>query len=77
MAIFTQEDHDALLKAIGQGAKRVKYADKEVEYKSNSEMLEALRIIKADLGLDRGGRANGVFDKGLRGCDETDSEYFD
>jgi hypothetical protein len=78
MSVFTQEEHDALLKAIGQGVLRVKYADKEIEYKSNKDMLEALRMIRADLGIDQGGRAEGYYDKGLNSCgdQQQDSRFF-
>ena len=51
MATFTQAQIDALSEAIAQGAKKVKYGDKEVEYRSLKEMQEILQVMKEDLGL--------------------------
>lgn len=46
---FTTAQRDALEAAIAQGAKRVKYADKEVEYNSMEEMLSLLDRMNADI----------------------------
>lgn len=48
---YTTEQVDTLEAAIAQGAKRVQYADKTVEYRSLSEMIELLGIMKTELGL--------------------------
>lgn len=63
-------DIEALEKAIATGATRVKYADKEVEYRSLDEMLRTLKMIKDELGLNgtdpqNNGRRYGQFSKGL------------
>lgn len=51
MPVFTQEQYDALTAAIATGSKRVKYSDKEVEYRSLSEMLALLGAMAVDLGI--------------------------
>jgi len=48
---FTQQQHDTLEAAIGQGALKVEYADKRVTYRSLDEMMRILKLMKADLGL--------------------------
>jgi hypothetical protein len=48
---FTQDDLDVLNASIAQGALKVKYADKEVEYRSLKDMLELRRLMAAELGL--------------------------
>lgn len=65
---FTQQQYDALNTAIAQGAKKVKYADKEVEYNSLDEMLKLRRLMESELGI---GNANNrvirtTFKKGLK-----------
>jgi hypothetical protein len=80
MSIFTLDDVNELKKAIAQGVRKVEYADKKVEYKSNAEMFQALRMMQDDLGLipENGGRANGIFEKGLNcGDNEHDILFFD
>ena len=66
---YTQSDLDAIEKAIASGERRVRLADKEVEYRSINEMLSARAIITAELeGSARTGmlRINMKTDKGLR-----------
>lgn len=46
---FTIEQRIALEEAIAQGALRVKYADKEVEYRSLDEMLSLLELMNNQL----------------------------
>lgn len=46
---FTLEQLAALEAAIAQGAKRVKYADKEVEYPSLKDMLMLRDQMRAEL----------------------------
>jgi hypothetical protein len=48
MAI-TQEDIDALELAIASGAKKVKFSDRETEYRDLAEMKEILNRMKAAL----------------------------
>lgn len=48
---FTQDQLDALDAAIAGGTKRVKYADKEVEYPSLADMLRLRKIMQEELGL--------------------------
>lgn len=50
---FTLEQKIALEEAISQGALRVKYADKEVEYRSLSEMMALLGKMEEQLGTTR------------------------
>ena len=45
------EDLKCLEQAIAEGAKRVKYSDKEIEYRSLEEMLKIREIMKKDLGV--------------------------
>lgn len=47
--MFTIEQYNSLTAAIAQGALRVKYADKEVEYRSLKEQLGLLKLMKAQL----------------------------
>jgi hypothetical protein len=46
---WTQERYDALMDAYGQGVTRVKYSDKEVEYRSLAEMRSLLDEAEAEL----------------------------
>lgn len=48
---FTLDQVTALESAIAEGALRVKYADKEVEYRSLSDMMALLNSMKQELGL--------------------------
>jgi len=72
---FTQTQLDALDAALAEGVRRVKYQDKEVEYRSLRDML-ALREIMADClsaanladeaaSSGRSRRAIGIFSHGL------------
>lgn len=50
MAItFTSADLDALKEAYLTGAKKVKIGDREIEYRDQSEILEAIRNVTAAL----------------------------
>lgn len=51
---YTLEDLQNLEEAIAKGIKKVKYTDKEIEYRSVDEMLKVRDLIKACLGLDDG-----------------------
>lgn len=52
---YTIDDYNALKAAIAQGAVKVKYADKEVEYRSLAEMRDIKREMEIELGITRGG----------------------
>lgn len=55
---FTLSDLDALDKAIKSSRRKVKYADKEVEYRSMAEVFEARAFIVAE--LERTGQLTSV-----------------
>lgn len=67
---WTQNDLIVLEKAIASGATRVKYSDKEVEYRSLSEMMTIRDNIRTELGLNgtnkNPGRHFASFDKGIK-----------
>ncbi len=72
---FTLEQYEKLQDAIAQGALKVKYADKEVEYRSLNEMIRTLKLMGDSLGLNgkNNGRKLAAFSKGINnGC--TDDE---
>lgn len=48
---WTQDDADRLRAAIAQGAKRVEYADKKIEYHDLNQMRQLLREMEQELGL--------------------------
>ena len=63
---WTQTDLDDLDAAIALGALKVKYADKEVTYRSLSEMRELRREMARQLaGTTRRRRRVGVMSRGL------------
>jgi len=69
MAIrWTSEDYNQLKAAIGQGVTRVKYTDKEVEYRSLNDMIKLLTMMEKDLGITQtsGVRLYAKHSKGLR-----------
>ncbi len=51
---WTQTDIDKLKAAIAQGATKVKFADREVTYRSLDEMRETLRILQAEVDAAAG-----------------------
>ena len=62
---YTSEQITALESAIAEGALRVKYADKEVEYRPLDDMIRILNIMKAQVeGGQVGGRKLAAFNKG-------------
>ncbi len=74
---YTFEQLNALEKAIGEGVLRVKYSDKEIEYRSMDELLKArdhiARVLGVkkkcgDKGLFGGARLVAKHSKGLDGC---------
>lgn len=59
---YTKENLIALQKAIVEGVRRVKYTDKEVEYRSLDDMLKIEKKLKAELGLgSQCGEGKGLF----------------
>ena len=64
---WSSDDLEKIEAAIAEGALRVKYKDKEVEYRSLREMLQVRDLIKASIGgkKTRGTRLKAEFDKGL------------
>lgn len=70
---YSINDLNTLDSAIAQGATLVKYADKEVQYRSLKEMLEIRNMIRDELGLNgpdprNKGRRYASFNKGLDSC---------
>lgn len=65
--MYTLEQYNTLLAAIAQGALRVKYADKEVEYRSLQEMMAIKKAMEAELfpNKQHNGRTYGSFSKGI------------
>lgn len=67
---YTEQDLIILEKAIAQGATKVKYGDKEVEYRSLTEMYQIRENMKDELGLNgtnpgKSRRKFATFSKGL------------
>lgn len=67
MASWTLTDLETIEKAIATGARSVKFEDREVEYRSTSELLRARELIRKSLGLvdPNGGRTRAQYDKEL------------
>lgn len=66
---WTENDLTILEKAIATGATSVQYADKTVDYRSLSDMMELRDNIRSSLGLidlQKTKRAFASFDKGLK-----------
>ena len=72
-AAFTEENLVALKKAMAEGVRRVKYTDKEIEYRSLDEMIKLQKRMERELygkkcgkpGLFGGRRIVGRHSKGL------------
>lgn len=71
---YTIEQLRALETAIASGERRVKYNDKEVEYRSIDEMIKLISLMRQALCLDSttgksglfgGRRINAIHSKGL------------
>jgi hypothetical protein len=58
---FTLEQLTSLEAAIADGALKVKYSDKEVEYRSLDEMLKIRDMMRGDLGLSASNSKKGLF----------------
>jgi hypothetical protein len=52
---YTSDDLTALQGAIKSGARRVKYSDREVEYRTLTEMRSLAEEMKRQLGLSHRG----------------------
>lgn len=52
---FTTDQYNRLTEAISLGALQVKYADKDVTYRSLNEMLTLKNLMEKDLGTASGG----------------------
>jgi hypothetical protein len=48
---YTLENYRAICAAIADGAVRVKYTDKEIEYRDLDDMIKIKNMIKKELGL--------------------------
>ncbi len=64
---YTQQQLDLLDAAIAQGALKVEFADKKVEYRSLADMLTTRRLMADDLGLTKpnSGRKLAEYHSGL------------
>lgn len=64
---YSQQDIDALQKAIAQGVRKVKYQDRETEFRSLDEMLQTLNMMQKSVGNASGKirLINPEFSKGL------------
>jgi len=51
---WTQADIDRLKKALGQGATRVRFADREVTYRSLNELREILSMAQREIDEQAG-----------------------
>lgn len=62
---WTSEDLAKLEKAIAEGVRRVKYQDREIEYRSLKDMMATRDVIRECLGLKKkSARILGSHDKG-------------
>lgn len=64
---FSQANLDAIEAAIASGALTVKFGDREVQYRSMADMMQARDVIRRALGLTNrnGGRTFARFSKGI------------
>lgn len=67
---YTIEQLTALENAIGEGALKVEYGDKKVEYRSLNEMIRIRNLMRQDLNLLPPRRTFAEFSKGLNDCSE-------
>jgi len=66
MSAYTKEQYDTLCAAIAQGAMRVRYGDKEVQYRTLDEMQRIKAGMEQQLGLvKRKTRVLSTFSKGI------------
>ncbi len=66
--MYTIEQYNAISAAIGQGALKVRYGDKEVEYRTLNDMLTIQRLMKEQLFPEskNNGRTYASFSKGIK-----------
>ena len=63
---YTQSDLDKLEAAMAEGALRVKYKDKEIEYRSLAQMERLRDTMKREIsGSKKTTRVSACYDKGL------------
>lgn len=65
---YTEEQYQALKEAVAGGELSVRYADRSVTYRSVAEMLQILRLMESELGINQhlnGGRRLASFSKGF------------
>ena len=65
---YTKEQLDELKEAYASGVLEVRVNNEKLTYKSNKEMLEAIRIIENELGISRKRKPKSIyprFGKGL------------
>lgn len=74
---YTQAQYDALVAAIAEGARIVKYEDRETTYRSLDEMNRLRLHMEKALGLSSGGphRKRMAHDKGLGGSPTAPSSW--
>ena len=58
---YTQKDLADLQRSIAEGVLKVKYSDKEIEYRSLTDMLRLESKIKGELGIDTSCANKGLF----------------
>jgi hypothetical protein len=68
---FNQAQLDALDEAIASGSLKVKYADKELTYRSLSEMMQLRDLMAKSLGKKQSGSSRVYMStsKGLEDCE--------
>ena len=71
---FTKENLDALCAAIAEGALRVKYSDKEIEYRSLKDMLKIKSLIENSLGKSQCAKGRRGLFGGIRIVAEYDKD---
>jgi hypothetical protein len=54
---YTTDQYQTLVSAIAQGAMLVKYADKEVQYRTLDEMLRLKRDMESELKIGTAGKS--------------------
>jgi len=64
---WTQDDLTAINASIANGSARVRYADREVQYRSLAELIQIRDAIRRELGVGSasGGRRVYAHDKGV------------
>ena len=70
---YTQDQLTAITDAIALGATTVKYGDKEVTYRSLSDMLRLVDVMKTELGIKQNTRRKYTsFSRGFEPLNELD-----